>query len=464
MYSAEEIEECDLCPKNITKILVMKGIIYALFVFIGIIFIFSVYLERDFISIVTFENLSYLYGTPILELLFEIDINYKSYSEHNLFVNDATSITKEDFVNNYLSKSLPTILKRALKINNKSIVKNNSHNNNNEFIFNDDIENNRIIEYEKIVNLGVENIKLFNNNVNFNNNQTIISDNLFVDVVINYSKKKQLLSGYETHPIKYYDILKININKYLDIIKKKNIDKNKYNDKDYINEEIKLHKILNENSIKKDSYTLYDLQVYNNKQIFNNTNVNKIYVKNKLLIFNQTLKWFNENILKLISSVFNIEEISFTMSDSYFSSKTKSKNHDSMYCVVEGEIDIMTVPGLLVNGMYPYLPKYMKEIQNKYYYFNNNRITEKQDNINYINFSPVDIYSPQYGRFPNNRRLFSKTLQINLQSYDCLYVPAVSWVQLLSIKERGFKLLELKFQSDYFSNYIYNGILNTNIK
>ena len=72
MFTAEQIEECDIFPKKITATLVFKLIIYILLMMIASILLYSFYSGRDFTSIITMESLKYGTDTYFLQKIFKM--------------------------------------------------------------------------------------------------------------------------------------------------------------------------------------------------------------------------------------------------------------------------------------------------------------------------------------------------------------------------------------------------------
>lgn len=59
MFTAEEIEDCDIFPKKLTAGLVIKVVIYIILMLLGSVLLYSFYSGRDFTSIITMENLKF---------------------------------------------------------------------------------------------------------------------------------------------------------------------------------------------------------------------------------------------------------------------------------------------------------------------------------------------------------------------------------------------------------------------
>lgn len=72
MFTAEEIEDCDIFPKKLTITLVLKVSIYISLMFCGSILLYSFYSGRDFTSIITMENLKFGTDTYYLKKIMQL--------------------------------------------------------------------------------------------------------------------------------------------------------------------------------------------------------------------------------------------------------------------------------------------------------------------------------------------------------------------------------------------------------
>jgi hypothetical protein len=72
MFTAEEIEECDIFPKKLTWAIVIKFFIYLILMSCALIMMYSFYSGRDFTSIITMENLKYGTDTYYLKKIMQL--------------------------------------------------------------------------------------------------------------------------------------------------------------------------------------------------------------------------------------------------------------------------------------------------------------------------------------------------------------------------------------------------------
>ena len=59
MITAEELEDCDICPKKITFASATKFSLYLIFMVFSCLLMLSFYSGRDFSSIVSFDSLKF---------------------------------------------------------------------------------------------------------------------------------------------------------------------------------------------------------------------------------------------------------------------------------------------------------------------------------------------------------------------------------------------------------------------
>lgn len=74
MFTAEEIEDCDIFPKKMTLGLTIKFFIYLILMLCALIMMYSFYSGRDFTSIITMENLKYGTDTYYLKKIMQLVI------------------------------------------------------------------------------------------------------------------------------------------------------------------------------------------------------------------------------------------------------------------------------------------------------------------------------------------------------------------------------------------------------
>jgi hypothetical protein len=393
MFSAEEIENCDIFPNHLTKWTIIKALFYIVILFFGLIFVYSIYAERDFYSLITLDSYNYIYNTPLLELLFNIDSNYKPYKAHDKLIKSSNNITTIDFIENYVSKSLPLIMFNSL-------VK---HNDSSSFDSNE-ISHVRIKNFENIL-------------VSQSSNSTMVFEKR--EIIKKYGPKM-----IESHASSKREYLEMTMKEYIDYINmvKYNKEHQKNQDKNLKNNEIS------------HSMSLYD------HIIFNRDNGNQAYL-NKILL------WFSTNIQDVINDALDLQSISFSMSDSLYYSVSETDSYEKIICVVEGGINIMAIPGLQINGLYPYNKEKMLSIQLKH---NSTKL-----------YSPVNFYSLEYSKFANFK--YTSKFGVQIGEGSCFYIPSLMFFQFHSNNDSGFKIFTMRFEGDGLSEHIIKGIINENI-
>ncbi len=111
MFTAEELENWDIFPKKITLAGLIKFYIYFIIMFTAFIFLMSVYTGRDVKHIISFDTIKFGPNSELLEQLYLLDskFNYNLQEKYNF--NITNSETDNDFIKEYVSQSLPCIIK-----------------------------------------------------------------------------------------------------------------------------------------------------------------------------------------------------------------------------------------------------------------------------------------------------------------------------------------------------------------
>ena len=113
MFTAEELEECDIFPKKITTGKIIKFLIYFIFMLTACLLMYSFYSGRDFTSILTMENLKYGSDSYYLEKLYQLD-NRFDYNISERYTRDINILNNQRgvFIKEYVGQSVPLIIKK----------------------------------------------------------------------------------------------------------------------------------------------------------------------------------------------------------------------------------------------------------------------------------------------------------------------------------------------------------------
>lgn len=412
MYTAEEIEECDLLPHEVTKMSIIKCFVYSAVVFVGIIFIYSVYNEKDFVSVLTLESRKYSSGSLLYEVMTELDVKYKSYLSDEKKSLNATELSSIIFIEDYVAKSLPLIVEKGLQHEDDLVDDANSENNAND-LFNDELHHTRIKDYENIL-------------LSVSGSNTVVLEQK--DILKKFAHKG-IVSLPSSHT-KNYEMK--SMAKFIALLQK--VHYNKIHN--IINEDLETSQSQNKEDPMTLSLTLKDYRVYSPS--------NKPETKENLRVITRIEKWLNDKFLESIS-VLELNSALFSLGDSMYISKTESDARENILCMLEGVAFIHLTPHLQLNGVYP-----LKE-----YYHN----LEKASDYKWI--SPVSLIEPNTSKFPGYRQV--NKIQIKLSQGDCLYIPSLWWFQFRTESLDQWKILELKYEGDRLANYIFKGILKEDI-
>jgi hypothetical protein len=116
MFTAEELEECDLFPKKVTKTTIFKFALYGTIMLGATMLLYSFYSGRDFTSLITMEGLKYNTDNHFLNRIWKIDRNYHYNNSEKYTINlEQLQNSPEVFIKDYVSESLPLIVKDSAK-------------------------------------------------------------------------------------------------------------------------------------------------------------------------------------------------------------------------------------------------------------------------------------------------------------------------------------------------------------
>lgn len=115
MFTAEELEECDIFPKKITLVGVLKFVIYGTIMSAALIMIYSFYSGRDFTSVLLLENLKYESQSFFLNRIAHYDYNMTKYDNRSKYKVELENINTTFFMQNYVKESMPLIIENAGK-------------------------------------------------------------------------------------------------------------------------------------------------------------------------------------------------------------------------------------------------------------------------------------------------------------------------------------------------------------
>lgn len=110
MFTAEEIENFDIFPKQYTFSCIFKAAFYLIVMAISIILMYSFYSGRDFVSIITLESLAYSDSSYFIERLASLEPKdfYGNYNRYHLNYSDKI---KANFILNYINDNFPCLIK-----------------------------------------------------------------------------------------------------------------------------------------------------------------------------------------------------------------------------------------------------------------------------------------------------------------------------------------------------------------
>lgn len=332
MFTAEELEECDIFPKRITKMGIIKFTFYALIMSFFLILIYSFYSGRDLTSLVSFEGMKYNTDDYFSNRIWNLDkrFNYNLTEKYSLSV-DYLLENQEMFVKEYVTQSLPLIIKDARK---------------NMTILNQLKTKEEIQRLAMLSTLPVESRRDPNGNYFLDrSNITPLSYEEFLNEAQNVSRKSNL---------------------FLNEAKIENLTTN-------MKAAIKEFKFL------------------------------------EYLYFREDITTYSEGFDEFIQA-------------------GHMEYNELLLCQIQGEMDVLLIPALFRNSVYPFKKSYGPP-----------------------NFSAADFFLADFGRFPNLRN--TNRLYITLSEGDCMYIPAFWWSSIKTKEDSHYSYLKLNFRPH--SRWVY---------
>jgi hypothetical protein len=332
MFTAEELEQCDIFPKRITKMGFIKFTFYTLFMSFSLLLIYSIYSGRDLTSLISLEGLKYNTDDYFSNRIWNIDkrFNYNLTDKYTCGI-DHLQKNPEIFVKEYVTQSLPLIIKDMSK--NMTLLT--------QLKSNEEIK--RLSEYST---LPVEFRSDPNGNYFFDRSKVIpLSYSEFLTQAQNISRKSNL---------------------FLDEVKIENLSTN-------VTVAIKEFKFLEYLNLRAE-FTTYS-------------------------------EGFDEFILN-----------------------GHMEYSESLLCQIRGDLDILLIPALFRNSVYPYKKSYGPP-----------------------NYSAADFFNADLGRFPNLRN--TNRLFITLSEGDCIFIPAFWWSSIKTKEETHYSYIKLYFKPH--SRWVY---------
>ena len=110
-YTAEELENCDLLPKEYTLPCIIKAVFYSIISFISAVLMYSFYSGKDFVSVITFNVASYDESYIINRVaLYEPDDLYTNYSK---YVINYTETLSDTFIKEFIMQNFPALIRNG---------------------------------------------------------------------------------------------------------------------------------------------------------------------------------------------------------------------------------------------------------------------------------------------------------------------------------------------------------------
>lgn len=111
MFTAEELENCDLLPKEYTLPCIIKAVFYSIISFISAMLMYSFYSGKDFVSVITFNVASYDESYIINRVaLYEPDDLYTNYSK---YVINYTETISDTFIKEFIMQNFPALIRNG---------------------------------------------------------------------------------------------------------------------------------------------------------------------------------------------------------------------------------------------------------------------------------------------------------------------------------------------------------------
>lgn len=296
MFTAEELEECDIFPKKITIKSVLIFSVYAFVMICACILMYSFYSGRDFISLLSLESMKFSSDNYVSQKLHQLD-SRTNYDQKDKYYVNITDVPPSTFIKEYVAKSLPAIFRNS-------------------------IEDWKAFQEWKNIEYLKEKLK---------------------DIRLFIEERKDPETVSHVQEMKYAE--------FIEFGEKSNRASNYYID----------NRPLPENLHSDISFDKFPLSKY----------------------------------LKLI-------DISFSQGLQEMTNPGHTDNYEKIWCQITGGTDIVIIPALFRNTVYPYKIPYGRP-----------------------GYSAVNFFKVEYGRFPNFRS--ANRLYISLSEGDCIYLPAFWW-------------------------------------
>jgi hypothetical protein len=338
MFTAEELEECDIFPKKISKMGIIKFTIYACIMSFGLILIYCFYSGRDLTSLLSLEGMKYNTDDYFTNRIWNIDkrFNYNLTDKYTMNI-DYLQNNKEIFIKEYVTQSLPLIIKN---VSLHMPVLSKFKTNNTESV-------------EQITKLS--------------------GNHLFPVEVRRDPNKNYFLERTEVIALNYSEYLK------------------------------------NANNISRKS----------------NYFLNEVRVDGLNTLLAEEIK--NLKFLEFLSSRMDITTYSEGFDEFILSGHMEY--NEVLLCELIGDIDLLLIPALFRNSVYPFKKNYGPP-----------------------NYSAADFFVGNYGRFPNLRD--TNRLYITLSQGDCIYIPSFWWSSIKTIEEAHYSYIKLNFRPH--SRWVYD--------
>ena len=329
MFTAEEIENFDIFPKQYTLSCILKFCLYSVSMLIGLILMYSFYSGRDFVSIVSLESLAFSGSSFFLKRLAALQPK-EMYIQHKKYNIDYSENITDTFVINYINENFPALIKEAAK--------------------------------------GFNVIELYNEFENRLNSDNTLSP-LYIE------KRTEPSMDYFK---KGFEYTKANYSEYQSLIKSNNT---------------------------KNIYVINDLSL-------------------NVLQSTLTTSLVSKHIVSpLLTKYLKFSGAFYSEGHSHIVIGGHSELSENFLCMVKGEVDLLMVPAMQREYVYPYRNQYGPS-----------------------HYSPVPFFKGEFGRFP----LFKKAdrIHVTVSEGDCMYIPAFWWRSIQTKKEKEFKYITLKYESN----------------
>lgn len=112
MITAEELEECDILPKQYTLPCIIKASVYLIAMIASCALMYSFYSGKDFVSIITMESTSYSSTSYLIERLASIDKKFDYTQKDSYYVNHTANIS-DFFIKQYVNQNLACLIKQG---------------------------------------------------------------------------------------------------------------------------------------------------------------------------------------------------------------------------------------------------------------------------------------------------------------------------------------------------------------